>query len=417
MAAKKKTEKKPAPKDDTKAKRAEIARVQRALEKKFPGIRIGFAGSPAMQKYIQYSKMESPWPQFNNLSNGGFPVGKPTTIFGPPGAGKTTFVMQQIAHWMQRNPKGDWIWADAENSWDEDYAAHLGVDPNRIFYIAGNRIMEDVLEIVVQQATTGCFVGMVIDSLGGFAASQQIQKKPATVGKDGTARTLHDDSVAAVAKKINQYLAISNMKYAKLEPEQRFAQFLIGHVYQDINPSGKGSGFVQKGGTGLQHAAHLRLYIRREYDKENNDTITMPDGRQKKVQLGYNAIVKIDKTKQSATEGHEIAVPFQFGVGFDSDAATINSAFALGIIHQGGAYYTHETFPLDSKEKHRIKGKANAMEFFKENPEALEQVRLEIQQQTDFAEVSAEEVQEEAGMQGHMEPVEPNGGTEESTPF
>jgi hypothetical protein len=205
------------------------------------------------------------------------------------------------------------------------------------------------------------------------------------------------------------------MKYAKLEPEQRFVQFLIGHVYQNIDPSGKG-GFVQKGGTGLQHAAHLRLYIRREYDKENRGDIVMPDGRKKAVQLGYNAIIKIDKTKQSATEGHEIAIPFQFGVGFDSDAATINSAFALGIIHQGGAYYTHETFPLDSKEKHRIKGKANAMEFLKDNPEALEKVRLEIQQQTEFAEVSNEEVQEEASMQGHMEPVEANGGEEEA-PF
>lgn len=423
MAAKKKTttKRKPQLSEEEKKqaeRRGDIGKVQRDLEKKFPGARLGFASDPNMRKYLEYGKMETPWPMLNALTNGGIPIGKPTTIFGPPGAGKTTMVLQQIAHWMQRNKYGDWIWADAENSWDEDYAAHLGVDPDRIYYIPGDRIMEDVLEMIIQLAQTGSFVGMVIDSLGGFAASQQVQKKPQSIGKDGKAKTIHDDTVAAVPKKISQYLTVSNMKFAKLEPEQRFAQLLIGHVYQNIDPTGRGSPFQEKGGTHLQHASHLKFFVRREYDKDNKGKVTMPDGRVKDVMLGYNGIIKIGKTKQSATEGHEIALPFQFGVGFDSDAATINSAFALGIISQGGAYYTHETFPLDSKEKHRIKGKDNAIQFLKENPEALAQIRLEIQQQTDFAEVSNEEIQAEASLQGHMHPVDPDAEvTEDEVPF
>jgi hypothetical protein len=204
------------------------------------------------------------------------------------------------------------------------------------------------------------------------------------------------------------------MKFARLEPHQRFVQMLIGHVYQNIDPSGHGAPFTEKGGTALQHASHLKLFVRREFDKDNKGDVVMPDGRKKKVMLGYNAIIKIGKTKQSATEGHEIALPFQFGVGFDSDAATINSAFALGIIQQGGAYYTHDSFPLDDKQKHRIKGKDNVIAFLKSNSEAMATLRTQIQQQTDFA-----EVEEEQGLQGHLMPIEgetPAEGAEE-TPF
>lgn len=422
MAAKKKTaSKKEAPKVDQaekehKEKRAQVAKVQRDLEKKFPGARIGFAGDDSMKRYLKYQKMETPWPELNRLTNGGVPIGKPTTVFGPPGAGKTTMVLQVIAHWMQHNRYGDWIWADAENSWDEEYAEHLGVDPDRIYYIPGDRIMEDVLEIVVQQAQTGAFVGMVMDSLGGFAASQQVQKKPQSIGKDGVQKTIHDDTVAAVAKKINQYLAVSNMKFNRLEPEQRFVQFLLGHVYQNIDPTGRGGGYMQKGGTGLQHAAHLRFFLRREIDKDWKGDLTMPDGRKKKVLLGYNGIIKIDKTKQSATEGHEIAIPFQFGMGFDSDAAAINSAFALGVITRAGPYYSHSSFPLDAKEKNRIRGKDDVVKFLRENPEALAQVRLEIQQQTEFAEIDGE-TEAESNLQNHMDPENIAVDDDVETPF
>jgi len=416
MAAKKKASKKKATKKaaaltiqpDLKKEQANKQRkaklLMNKLQEQYPRAHVGYANDESMKRFVEYERVGTPFPELDRLSGGGLPKGKFTTVFGNPGAGKTTLIMQIIAHWMQNNEIGDWIWVDTENSFDKSYAEHIGIDLTRLVLLPGTAIMEDLVQMLLDLGETGAFVGYVVDSLGGFVTSQEIQSKPAKIGQDGVAKTVHADTVAALPKVLSKFLGIANLKLGGLE--NPMVQILIGHVYQDINPTGRTS-YQQKGGTALKHFAHLRLFLRRQYDKDRKGDIVMPDGQKKKVMLGYNGIIKIDKTKQSATEGHEIALPFQFGLGFDTDAAAINSAMALGVILQGGAYYKYKGFPEDSKGQNRIKGKDNAKKFIVENPEVLEMIRDDIRNLTEFQEVG--------GVQDGFDPESET--SEETTPF
>jgi hypothetical protein len=66
-------------------------------------------------------------------------------------------------------------------------------------------------------------------------------------------------------------------------------------------------------------------------------------------------------------------------LGIDTMQEIIDLSFNYGIIpHTGGGYYQHPTFPLDKKGLNRLHGKDAAVEFLQANPDAREQVRLEL---------------------------------------
>jgi len=97
--------------------------------------------------------------------------------------------------------------------------------------------------------------------------------------------------------------------------------------------------------------------------------VRMPDGREKKVVSGFDSVIKVEKTKQGAHEGHQVYIPFTFGIGFDSKQCTINAAFASGLIEQTGAWYKNPLFPDG-----RLQGKKSVIEFISNNEEVYESI-------------------------------------------
>lgn len=98
-----------------------------------------------------------------------------------------------------------------------------------------------------------------------------------------------------------------------------------------------------------------------------------PDGQTREVYPGWSGRIKIEKTRINANESKEILLPFKHGIGFDSKASTINSAFGLEIIKRTGPIYSCSYLP-DGK----LAGKDKVIEFFNTNEEAYQKLYADV---------------------------------------
>jgi len=134
---------------------------------------------------------------------------------------------------------------------------------------------------------------------------------------------------------------------------------LIAQVYSTI---GIYSIEQVKGGKGIGHHAHLRLIMRRMKDESKKASIKMPGSDQKStVLLGWNVNVKVDKSKQSSTEGYSVVLPFTLGIGIVAAEAAIITAIQIDLIKQKGAWFVWG--------EQRFHGKQQIMDYFMANDE------------------------------------------------
>lgn len=341
--------------------------VLKELREKIPGFRGGFGDEPEIKKMMEYPSFETPVPSLNRGINGGIPGGRWTTIFGAEKVGKTTLCGQAIAIDQDKEPDGRWAWFDVEDTFDAKYMAALGIDLDRIILVPAGQIMEDQQDALIRLAATGFLRGFVIDSVGSYVAGQEMTQK-----KTGELKSMRDDTMVSVPRKLSEFLRRATPQFSR----HKMAQVLIGHMYQGIHATNPSMNkLVQKGGNALKHWAGLRLVIRRTNDEDLKKSVVQPDGEMKLCHVGFKAIIRIDKTKVSPTEGQEVEIPFIYGMGFDSVEATIRTAMAMGVIEQRGAWYRHPLFPGKNVQ---IQGKAATKQFVKENPSVLTAISDEV---------------------------------------
>ena len=81
------------------------------------------------------------------LGIGGYPKGRIVEIYGPESSGKTTLAIHAVAEAQKLGLRAAYI--DAENAFDREYAANLGVDVNKLFF-AQPDCGEDCLDIATK---------------------------------------------------------------------------------------------------------------------------------------------------------------------------------------------------------------------------------------------------------------------------
>lgn len=83
---------------------------------------------------------------------GGIPMGKISMLIGPESSGKTTVALKLIANQQRLNPDLEYVWIDAENSFDPSWASRLGIDLDKLIVMTpevgeqGATYMEAVTE-------------------------------------------------------------------------------------------------------------------------------------------------------------------------------------------------------------------------------------------------------------------------------
>jgi len=170
---------------------------------------------------------------------GGLPRSRIVEIFGPASSGKTTLLLQTIAHLQSENLAAAWI--DADRSFDPAYATQLGVAVDRL-PVAQPDTAEQALEIARQLVGSGAVDLLVVDSAAALVPSLELE---AEIGQ--IAAGLHGRVLASGLRRLAASIGRSDavavlLNQSRLRPDM-----------------GAGEGETSAGGPALKLHAAVRI--------------------------------------------------------------------------------------------------------------------------------------------------------------
>lgn len=185
----------------------------------------------------------------NALGIGGLPRGRIVEIYGWESSGKTTIALNAIADAQRQGLKC--LLVDAENAFDPEYAAILGVNVDELQYCqpsCGEEALETV-DVMLQSGTIGL---VVIDSVAALVPKAELS------GEMGESKMgLHARLMSQACRKLVGLVAKSNTLVIFINQ----LRLKIGMVFG--NPE------VTTGGMALQFYASVRLEVRRSLSEKN----------------------------------------------------------------------------------------------------------------------------------------------------
>lgn len=242
------------------------------------------------------------------ILGGGVPKGRIMEVFGPESSGKTTLAIHMLAHCQKEGKKVAFM--DVENAFNPDYAQKLGLNFDGLLFHQPDS-GEQCLDIV-EQLCHPDIAAIVIDSV-----AQLVPMAVSAKSIDGTA------NIATTARLLAQTLP----RLSNAAARSGTVLFFINQIR--MNVGGYGNPEVTPGGKTLKFATSVRLEVRG----------SKPENRHGKEGM----IVRINVKK------NKIARPFRraelflvYGEGFDAIENMLDTALAMGIIKQGGAWFTYK---------------------------------------------------------------------------
>lgn len=262
-------------------------------------------------KLITFASQEQEWEkqaigikEVDEFLGGGIPKGRFSVIWGNSGSGKSTLAYHLTAQAQKEGQSVAYI--DLENSFNPERASKFGIDLNELI-IAHFPIAEESLDFMIELAKDKLVDVIILDSIHGLAPKGEQQEK------SGKQKSLDKDTMALLARKLSQFFRMASHHIYK----GKVAVLLIGQTRTDIG------GFIafQKlsGGNALKHNAVLIVHIRRGQKTDfPRRKYKDEEGKVKHEIIGFDAVLKIDKTQVSGTkvELSEIHLPCYFKSGF-----------------------------------------------------------------------------------------------------
>lgn len=277
------------------------------------------------------------------LGVNGYPKGRIVEIYGPESSGKTTLAIHAIAECQEKGGIAAFI--DAEHAFDRTYAAALGVDTENLL-ISQPDNGEQALEIAENLIRSGAIDIIVIDSVAALVPRSEIE------GEMG------DSKMGLQARLMSQAMRKLTATIGKTGACCIFINQLrekIGVMFG--NPE------TTTGGNALKFYSSVRLDIRKTgsaiKDKEGNV-------------MGNHVKVKVVKNK--------LAPPFRlamfdiiYGEGISKSGEIVDLGVDYDIIQKSGSWYSYSGGKI-------AQGREAAKQFFRDNPEAAQEVELLIKE-------------------------------------
>lgn len=288
------------PEEKLKLLRSEVALINKKFGK--PVVKFGW---DKIQQRIPFKSNN-----LNTITGGGVPCGKFTVIWGSKGSAKTTTCYDLVA-----NAQGmgkTCLWIDFERSFDPTWATANGVDVEKLIVAPAFDNAEQAMDTVVDLTRSKAIDLIIIDSVQGMSPMGE------QANKAGVEKSLADDTMALLARKLSQFFRISAGKVA----ESDCTVVLIGQTRMNLG------GFVVleqlSGGNALEHWSCLTIHVRRGKGADapmmkTEVEIVEQDGsvtkQKKEVAIGFDMVAKINKSKVGPDENKECHIKFLYGKG------------------------------------------------------------------------------------------------------
>lgn len=340
---------------------------------------------------IQTQKIPFSSPRANYCTYGGIPRGRIVEFAGEENGGKTTtaldivtnaqklFVSEweneiaelesiktrkkeqeiRLTYLKTRGPK-QIVYADCENTLDEDWARLLGVDVDNMFVIKPmTQTAEQIFEMILQTIDTDEVGLVVIDSLGVMLSAQAYEK------------TMEEKTYGGIAAALTLFSKKAELSCAK------YNCTLIGinQMREDMNS--QYGGMITTGGKGWKHNCSLRLMFQKgSYIDERGNELR----RSCESPAGNYVMMHIAKTKVCKPDRKVGFYTLKYNTGIDVVTDTFETALKYGLINQAGAWFTFidldtgEVITDENDEVIKLQGKPNVLAYLRETPTLFQEI-------------------------------------------
>ena len=297
-------------------------------------------------------------------SRAGFPEGRLVEIYGPESAGKTTTVMLAIAARQREEQEREdtdptyekraCVFVDAEHAFDMVLAAEYGIDLGELIYV-NPETAEQAMDITDAYIRSGAVCMVIIDSVPSLvpASIEQAsfeQKEMATLAR----------FMSSVCQKLTGPAFLNKCTVV-----------FINQIREKVGAwSPTGVAETTPGGRALKFYSSIRMSVRAgDRIKIGNEIV------------GHNLKFKIVKNK-IAVPFKEATVPLIYGVGIDRVDEVFQVALKVGLIKQGGAWFSYvdengELRVIDGIEI-KSQGRDKMLELIRSLPELFEELESSI---------------------------------------
>jgi recombination protein RecA len=344
---------------------------------------------------IETQKIPFSSPRANYMLYGGIPRGRIVEFAGEENGGKTTTALDIVAN-AQKLFQEEWeheikdleamdkrkkeqqtrldylkargpkqvVYADCENTLDEDWARLLGVNPDEMILLKPqSQTAEQIFEMLLQMINTDEVGLVVIDSLGVMLSAQAYEK------------TMEEKTYGGIAAALTLFSKKAELSCSK------YNCTLIGinQMREDMNSTY--GGMITTGGKGWKHNCSVRLMFQKgAYIDERGNELR----RSAESPAGNLVMINIAKTKVCKPDRRVGFYTLRYDSGIDIIADTVEVALRYGIIQQAGSWFnfvdfdTGEIISDDEGEVIKLQGKPNVIEYLEDNQYLLEEITNKI---------------------------------------
>lgn len=341
-------------------------------------------------KRVSTNKIPFTSPRLNYMLYGGLPRGRIVEFAGEENGGKTTtaldvcknaqILFQQEYDEELSNTKDEKrkaylesrgvkrvVYADCENTLDEDWATKLGVNVDDMYILKPqSQSAEDIFQMLLDMIQTDEVGLCIIDSLGVMLSQQAYDK-------DMTEKTYGGISMA---------LTLFSKKAELLCNKYDCLLIGINQMRDDMNSMYGGR--TTTGGKAWKHNCSIRLMFAKGdfIDAQGNRLNRSCD-----EPAGNKVMVSIAKTKVDKPDRKTGFYTLMYDYGIDEIADLIEVAMKYGIINKAGAWFnfvdieTGEVVTDEEGKEIKIQGLSGVVDFIKNDEVMLEELREQVNQQ------------------------------------
>jgi len=305
---------------------------------------------------VDVKKQQTPSIGLNLALNGGLGYGRQILVWGNKSAGKSSFCLQMLG--MAQKQGKTCAWIDSESSYSAEWAAKLGVDSNQIIYSPAKTI-NDMVDVGTNLMTAGVDI-IVVDSISALLPAIYFEK-------DGDElKSLQDTKqIGAEAKDMTH--AVKMLNYANQNT-------LLVLISQQRNQFGSmHASHIPTGGMAVKFFSStvIKLWSSEAEANQIKDDIQVGDKFiQQKVGRPVNWIIDYNKLGPPNLSGQYDFYYQGSHIGVDKVAEVLDVAEMMGKVERGGAWYT--------VLGERLQGRAKAVQYLRDNPEAVDTLEAMI---------------------------------------